>query len=51
MIRPAVIDIGREWVDIEVHAGEDEGEVGELCAGRSVRVRKVDILHTRNREC
>lgn len=36
MVRPAVLDVRRERVDVEVDAGKDEGEVGELCAGRSI---------------
>ena len=48
VILPAVLDIRCEWVDVEVHAGEDEGEVGQFSAGRSIRVGEVDVLHTRN---
>jgi hypothetical protein len=47
VLRPAVLDVGRGFVDVDVYAREDEGEVGELRAGRGVRVGEVDVLHTR----
>jgi hypothetical protein len=45
VVVPAVLDVRCERIDVKVHAGEDEGEVGQLCAGRSVRVGEVHILH------
>ena len=37
-----------ERIKLKVHAGEDESEVGQFCAGRSVREGEVDILHKHN---
>lgn len=48
VFRPAMLDVRCERINIKVHAGEDESEVGQFCAGRSVRVGEVDILHKDN---
>ena len=50
-VRLAVIDVGSERVEVEVHTGEDEGEVREFCASRRIRVGEVDILHTHGSGC
>jgi hypothetical protein len=45
LIHPEVFDIGREWVEVHAHAGNDEGQklsiIQPSCEGR--------ILHTETR--